>query len=427
MHASEEKIEATRKALQEILEENAFATTAKQVASALGKVLSLEIATGPVVQLQTRAAQFELSDRVEEANGSWTAKLQLSASAKEGLDYLRRNLISWNGQIIPHLANATPLETIFKDSSFFQGRNWYGKAPDCIIAGDASNKASCSYGVKNLPRFYLQKKFSEEEGQLSSGHRELLTVRHALDHKRAEFEALKPEERTILWLTDSANMVAFLTKGSTKPAIQEEILTIFKKMQALSLTVVPIHVSRKDYRIQLADEGTRYFDPDDWSLDSRSFDRLTKDREISLDVFAHTSNRRAEKFFSYGKCPETAGVDAFAQSWTSEQWAWVCPPTNLVREAFKKILKTKMKAILVVPCWQTANFWPYICPDGKHLQEEAVKLVMAQPYIIRGKYCESRLMEGYTSFQFMIIYIMSRGHGFRARSGNISVVRQLDE
>ena len=292
---------------------------------------------------------------MEEANGSWSAKLQLSVTAKEGLIYIQRNLQKWNGQIIPHLANATPLEAILEDSAFFKGRSWYGKTPDCIIAGDASNKATCLYGVKNLPRFYLQKKFSQEESQLSSGHRELLTVRHALDHKKAEFEALDPEKRTILWLTDSANMVVFLTKGSTKPAIQEEILAIFKKLQALSLTVVPIHVSRKDYRIQLADEGTRYFDPDDWSVDSRSFIRFTRDKEILLDVFVHTSNRRAERFFSYGKCPETSGVDAFAQSWNTEDWAWICPPTNLVIEAFKKILNTKMKAILVVPCWQTAN------------------------------------------------------------------------
>ena len=59
----------------------------------------------------------------------------------------------------------------------------------------------------------------------------------------------------------------------------------------MSLTVVLVHVSRNDYRIQLADEGTRYFDPDDWSVDSRSFERFTRGKTVMLDVFAHSSNK----------------------------------------------------------------------------------------------------------------------------------------
>ena len=53
VHASEEKLEATKTAVQEILDDNGVTPTAKQVASVLGKILALEIATGPIVQLQT--------------------------------------------------------------------------------------------------------------------------------------------------------------------------------------------------------------------------------------------------------------------------------------------------------------------------------------------------------------------------------------
>ena len=146
-----------------------------------------------------------------------------------------------------------PLSCILGQSALVEGRSWYGKAPDSIIAGDASNKASCSFGVRDMPNFYMQKKFTEEESRMSSGHRELLTVRHALD-KEAVFAVLEPGKRTILWLTDSANMVTFLTKGSTKPAIQKEILEVFKKIKKLAISIIPVHVSRKDYRIQLADK-----------------------------------------------------------------------------------------------------------------------------------------------------------------------------
>ena len=194
----------------------------------------------------------------------------------------------------------------------------------------------------------------------------------------------------------------------------------------MKLTIKPVHISRNDYRIQLADEGTRYFDPDDWSVDTRSYERFTKDKTISLDIFAHSSNKRSHRFFSFGKCPGSAGTDAFAQDWSTKDWAWVCPPTNLIVDTLKKILATRMKAVMVIPCWQTATFWPYICPDGVHLHAAATRLVMARPYIVRGKFCESRLMEGYTSFEFMIIDIESHGQGYVAESGHIRVGRHVD-
>ena len=294
------------------------------------------------------------------------------------------------------------------------------------MAGDASNKASCSYGVSNM-NFFLQRKFTEAESKLSSGHRELLTVKHALQYKEAQFKGLEEDKKIILWLTNSANMVTFLTKGSTKPDIQREVLDIFKRLRDMKLTVKPVHVSRNNYRIQLADEGTRYFDPDDWSVDSRSFKRFTVDKTVSLDVFAHSSNKRTERFFSFGKCPGSAGTDAFTQDWSTEDWAWICPPTGLIVDAIKKVLAIRMKAILVIPCWQTATFWPYVCPDGRRLHKAARKLIMARPYIIRGKCCESRLMEGYTNFEFMIVDIVSDGKGYVAESGDISVHRQLDQ
>ena len=78
-----------------------------------------------------------------------------------------------------------------------------------IVAGDASDKAVCAYGVSGIPDLFLQAKLSQEESQLSSGHRELLTVKYALQHKADLFKSL--HSTTVLWLTDSTNMVAFLS------------------------------------------------------------------------------------------------------------------------------------------------------------------------------------------------------------------------
>ena len=93
----------------------------------------------------------------------------------------------------------------------------------------------------------------------------------------------------------------------------------------MAVRLTPIHLRRDDYRIQIADAGSRPYDPDDWSVDKLSFETLTAQMTISLDAFAHTSNAKARRFFSYGLCPGSAAIDAFTQDWTDDI-AWLCPP-----------------------------------------------------------------------------------------------------
>ena len=130
-----------------------------------------------------------------------------------------------NGQGICNASTAVTLESVLGPSKVKHERMLYGSiVADNIIAGGASDRAACSYTVKGLERFFLQKTFTQEEMQFSSGHRELLTVMRTLQEKEEVFEKLPKHSRTVLWLTDSTNMVTFLTKGSTKRRIQTDIL-----------------------------------------------------------------------------------------------------------------------------------------------------------------------------------------------------------
>ena len=108
------------------------------IASVIGKILALEAAVRPRVQLLSRMAQFELADQVE-ATESWNVKITLSTVAREGLQHIKDRISSWNGQLIEHLSNATPLKAILGESSHVGSRQWWGDKPDAIIAGDASS------------------------------------------------------------------------------------------------------------------------------------------------------------------------------------------------------------------------------------------------------------------------------------------------
>ena len=140
-----------------------------------------------------------------------------------------------------------------------------------------------------------------------------MTVKYTLEKRPDEFKDVPFS--TIPWLTDSINMVAFLNKGSSKRHTMPDILQVHKKVREYNLRIIPLQVSREDYRIQEANQGTRFFDPDDWAIDVPSFEKLVVSWPISIDLFAHFTNAKCQRFFSYGKAPHSLGVDAFSQSW----------------------------------------------------------------------------------------------------------------
>ena len=86
-----------------------------------------------------------------------------------------------------------------------------------IWASDASGYATCAYSIKG-DHLYFRGTLSKDERMLSSGHRELLAVAKTLTYYEHTGK-IKNKATNIYWLTDSQNMVTFLTKGSGKSHI----------------------------------------------------------------------------------------------------------------------------------------------------------------------------------------------------------------
>ena len=201
-------------------------------------------------------------------------------------------------------------------------------------------------------------------------------------------------------------------------AIQQQVLQVFNLLAEYKIRLVPIHLRRTDFRIQWADEGSREFDPDDWSIDAGSYKELTKTWQPTVDLFAHSTNRKCQKFYSYGNAPYSSGVDAFSQNWENEL-AWACPPVYLVPDVIKKIESSKMMAILVTPAWRAAAFWAILFPDGIRAVESCVSIRMFRPHVVRGQFCQNKLMQGRTAFPFLAVYMRSTGGGHTHKSGKV--------
>ena len=327
---------------------------------------------------------------------------------------LVRELDNFNGQGIRSVETARPIKMILgvdvkaKNTEFYQPRNKIR----AVVAGDASESATCAYSVSG-PGFYARAALPAAYIGASSGHRELCTVKQTLE---SHGHLLRGDgvPQTILWLTDSTNLTAFLEKGSTIPAIQADALAVFKKARSLNIVLLPVHLFRQDPRIVIADAGSKWRDSDDWKIDILTFREIQRrfGRAFQVDLFADCNNTQVGQFFSRYVCPRMQGVDAFARNWNG-LCVWACPPTTRIVDTVRKILATgNIRGVLLVPIWTSATFWPFICPDGVHVANCFVKVELYNPYLIQGDgHSEGSftLMQGRTNFLFAALTIRSFG------------------
>ncbi len=403
-----DKVESTVQIISQVLAVP-HSVPARLLAKAVGKLSSLELAMGPVVLLFLRSASFDL--QVTEEKG-WSCSIPLSEETKRDLAEAAKSLWSWNGYPIRSPQHFVSLRSIFNsEDSFTVGRaipNHRVFSKVAIVAGDASDQAVCSYTIAPVrDSFYFKAQLSPDEAKTSSGHRELLTVLRTLEKKGSLLQRGSCKGVTVYWVTDSQNLVSFLTRGSTKSSIQEDVLRVFRIAKSLGIQLVPIHTSREDPRIQIADAGSKRIDGDDWGIDSQSFADLDKRYgPFSVDLFAATNNTRVSKFYSVFAMPGAASVDAFAHNWSGEN-AFICPPVREVIKVWKRLHSQELQGVLIIPKWRSSLFWPVLFP-GLRKSHIIRSVDEFRPFIVKGDECQSVVMQGRTQFSWLSIVFNSK-------------------
>ena len=356
----------------------------KDMAKVAGRLAALRPALGHFVLLVTRSAYAAIEQHVE--CFGWSGFLHLTDDILRELSLFIDHAPALNG---------FPLLQEFRQRAI---QDLLSSA--VIVAGDASASGVCAYSLQAPSRFFFQDTLSPDEIALSSGHRELLTLKKAL------FADCVPSSSSVVWFTDSANLVAFWEKGSPKPAIQLDIIEclLFCKEKSISLTV--LHLSREDPRIQAADVGSRSFDKDDWGIDVASFSVLQSrflPIGFTLDPFASPSNARCDRFFSRYAYPGSLATDAFSVSW-SDECIFVCPPIGKLIAAWKKISSSSnVKGVIVFPVWRSAIFWPVFFPDGVHSSWPATSVQVFDPFINLGQFYAG-VMNGRNDYHFIALF-----------------------
>ena len=352
----------------------------KDLARIAGRLASLRPAFGPLVLLVTRSTYAAIESHVD--SFGWSGFLRISEEITRELNLFLSYAPALNGYPLLQEHRQRAIQDLLPSA--------------IIVAGDASASAVCAYSLQAPSRFFFQDLLSDHEVILSSGHRELLTLKKAL------LADIIPSSSSVIWYTDSTNLASFWEKGSPKPLIQLDIIECLLYCKEHDI----LHLSREDPRIQAADVGSRSFDKDDWGVDDASFSVLQSrflPQGFSVDLFASTSNARCPRFFSRYAYPGLMATDAFSMDW-SDECAFITPPIGKIIPAWKKIGATpRLKGVILFPLWKTATYWPVLFPDGCHSEWPAQCVQCFDPFINLGQFYAG-VMNGRNSYLFVAVF-----------------------
>ena len=98
-------------------------------------------------------------------------------------------------------------------------------------------------------------------------------------------------------------------------------------------------------------------------------------------------------------------MDAMAQSWVGLH-LYMCPPVPLAAKAILKLVSSEgASAVLVVPKWPLASFWPTLLPDGSHFANRVENWIEFFPKYYSGPAVKSKMFRGVKKWATLAVYL----------------------
>ena len=200
----------------------------RSLASAVGQIISMSLAMGPITRLRMRALYAVLNSR-----SSWADKCYLPAEAREELEFWQTNVQFLNGRSI-----------------------WFNSGTTRVVYSDASSTGYGGYVVE-LGNEVVHGHWSVTEVKHSSTWRELKAVYLVLQSFASRLAG-----HSVKWFTDNQGVVHIVSCGSKKPHLQDGAMAIFELCFQHSIKLEMDWIPRS-LNTQ-ADFLSRIVDYDDW-------------------------------------------------------------------------------------------------------------------------------------------------------------------
>ena len=326
--APEWRLASTERKLRSLLESSESSPPSyRMVASALGSLVSLSPAIGPVgiysVELMAIFRGAKLAKR-----SSWNASVSISPAARNDILFWLHNLRRRNGQSAWLPSSAVQLLSDAGETGF----------------GATLYVASKSLDFKGV--------WDANEASQSSTWREMMAVLLSLRH----FQSYLAGQLVIVTTDNQAN-ASCLSKLGSKSV---HLAPVLREIWSLSLSArfwLKAHWLPRVFLSYQDQLGRISHTKEDWQINPSIFSML--DRRWgphSIDRFATPHNRVLLRFncpfFSSG----SSGVNAFDQHWGQDN-NWLNPGFNLVLPAFRHLQFCKAAGTLIAPHWESQHWW----------------------------------------------------------------------
>ena len=116
-------------------------------------------------------------------------------------------------------------------------------------------------------------------------------------------------------------------------------------------------------------------------------------------------------FNSHDWCPSTTGVNAFAQPDWLDQLNWCNPPFWMIGRLVRFLKVTGAEAVIIVPYWTRAPWWPLVCRDGVHFAPfvvEARELPVSDSLFSSGYHSANSLLCKVPGYRFFALKVSPR-------------------
>ena len=355
----------------------------RDLAAVAGKMMAAAKAFGPIVPVMLRSSFYFISTISQAVgDGAYEVFVVLTARIKGDLRFLYQELDSYNGYPIFPSKIGFALNSAIEDGDIAAATK-HLQTSEGLWVSDSSDIKAVAYNPCKLGNEISVYSFSVTEQELSSSAREFLAVSTAVNRMRDKFTSSGLS--TLYWVTDSQVLTIWLRKGSKVLAIQQMLVELFRLLHDLKIRIIPIWQPRENRLITIADQASKFRDTDDWGITRKSFRILEFifDTQFTLDVYANGTNHKVNRFFSKVAAPGSSGINAHMQD-RSQDICFVCPPVNLVIDAYNYITSIPCRGVLLIPHWQRNPFWPVLTVDGIHLQPVFTRSYHFYPGIVTG-------------------------------------------
>jgi len=173
--------------------------------------------------------------------------------------------------------------------------------------------------------------------------------------------------RSVSLLTDNQAVMAVVNKGTSRSPV---LMELCRKIQQL------VHELRIFWRATYirsadnvdADGLSRVTDPTDWTISEDLWSEIGSRFGVpAVDRFATQSNRLCVRYNSLYRDPASEG-NAFLVPWSTDL-SWINPPWAVLSRVLSKIVREEAPAIVLLPLWKTAPWWPLVVHHASILWE----------------------------------------------------------